>query len=225
MATVGVFGTAEFCERLADQGQAGGDLAWRRLGPIEGAGTGGNETLVVAACDAGDAASVERVQAALRRLGAPLLVLVTHSTPAVLTALLEAGAAEALPETLSPREIVAHLRALLRRSRTGEAERAEAPRLAAGGLAVDRERYEATAGGRALELTRREFSLLAYLVDHAGRACTREDLVREVWGGEISAHSRSIDMHIARLREKLAGAGVTVTTLAGIGYRLDETEL
>jgi DNA-binding response OmpR family regulator len=221
MATVGIFGTAEFCARLPEQGQAGGDLAFRRLGAIEGAGAGSDEALVVAGCDAGEAASVERVHAALRRLRVPALVLVAHSTPAVLTALLEAGAAEALSDSLSPREIVAHLRALLR-SRPAPARRPSHPESAVGRLAVDRERYEAMVGGQPLELTRREFSLLAYLVDHAGRACTREELAREVWGGEISAHSRSIDMHIARLREKLAGAGVTVTTLAGIGYRLDE---
>jgi two-component system response regulator RegX3 len=222
MATIGVYGTADFYERLAGQGQAGGDLSLARLGPIDGpraAPAGGECALLVAPCDAADPASLERVRAALPRLGAPALVLVGHATPAVLTALLEAGAAEAISDALSPREIVAHLRALLRPpGGTG----ASAVRCGtAGRLAVDRERYEATVEGRALELTRREFSLLAYLVDHAGRACRREDLAREVWAGEITARSRSIDMHIARLREKLAGAGLQVTTLPGIGYRLD----
>jgi DNA-binding response OmpR family regulator len=222
MATVGVFGTRDFYARLAEQGQAGGDLCWLRLGPIDGPRAvedAGACALVVAPCDAADGLSLARAGAVLPRLAAPALVLVANASPAVLTGLLEAGAAEALPEALSPREIVAHVRALLRRAET--AGPTEAPRSAAGDLTVDRARYEATAQGQSLELTRREFSLLAYLVDHAGQACRREELAREVWGGEISAQSRSIDMHIARLREKLAGAGVRMTTLPGIGYRLD----
>ena len=222
MAKVGVFGTAEFHARLDEQGQAGGDLSWVRLGPVDGAGAAAGAAeceAVVAACEANDPRSLARVQEALPRLAAPCLVVVDHSGPEALVALLAAGAAEAVSASLSAREIVAHLRVLLRRSGVPAAE--TPGRLAAGRMALDRERYEATVDGRPLELTPREFSLLAYLLERAGRACRREELAQAVWEGEVPARSRTIDVHVGRLRGKLEGSGVQVTTLAGVGYRLE----
>jgi DNA-binding response OmpR family regulator len=218
-----VFGTAEGCARLAEQGQAGGDLSFVRLGAIDSAQAptrAAECAVVVTLCDAAEERSLTRTCEALARLPVPCLALVENSRPGVLVSLLAAGAGEALPASLTPREIVAHLRALLRRP--AATTQASPGPLAAGQLVLDRDRYEATVSGCVLDLTPREFSLLAYLLEHAGRACRREELAREVWAGEVTGRSRTIDVHVGRLRAKLAGSGVRVTTLAAVGYRLEE---
>ncbi len=220
MAKVGAFGTAEFAAHLAEQGRAGGDLVWAALGPVDGPEAEARAAeceAVVVACEANDPRSVARIEEALPQLQVPCLVLVEQATPATLVALLAAGAAEALPASLTPREVVAHLRALLRRPQAAEPPM----QLTAGRLVLDRERYEAAVDGRPLELTPREFSLLAYLLEHIGRACRREELAEAVWEGELPARSRTIDVHVGRLRGKLKGSEVAVTTLPGVGYRLE----
>lgn len=225
LAVVGVFGSAEWLVRLTEEGQAGGDLRFVTLGAIDSLQAPARAAgcaLVVAVCDAREENSVGRTCRALGRIEVPCLVLVQEARPEVLMRLLGAGAAEALPASLTPREIVAHLRARLRRQ--SPAESPQTARLAAGHLVLERDRYAVTVGERPLGLTPREFALLAYLLEHAGRACRREDLAREVWGGEVSSRSRTIDVHIGRLRGKLAGSGVVVTTLPAVGYRLEEEQ-
>lgn len=223
LARVGVMGTAEWHARLTEEGQAGGDLCFVPLGAIDSPparARAGECALVVAVCDARKESSLSRTCRALGQMEVPCLVLAEEAAPEVLVRLLKAGAAEALPTSLTPREIVAHLRARLRRQRA--AKPPQATRLTAGRLVLERDRYTATVAGCPLPLTPREFSLLAHLLEHAGRACPREDLAREVWGGEVSRRSRTIDVHVGRLRAKLAGSGVAITTLPTVGYRLEE---
>lgn len=222
-ASVGVFGAAEWLARLTEEGRAGGDLRLVPLGAIDSPQTPARAAecaLVVTVCDAREEDSLSRTCLALGRIGVPCLVLVEEARPEVLIRLLGAGAAEALPASLTPREIVAHLRARLRRQTRGEPPRVA--QLSAGRLILERDRYTATVAERPLALTPREFSLLAYLLEHAGRACRREDLAREVWGGEVSSRSRTLDVHVGRLRSKLAGSGVVIVTLPAVGYRLQE---
>ncbi len=222
-ASVGVLGARKWFARLVEEGQAGGDLHFRRLGAIDdpqAPAWGAECALVVAVCDARDERSLSRTCQALGQTGVPCVVVVEQAHPEAMIRLLGAGAAEALPASLTAREIVAHLRARLRRQMP--VEPLSAGRLAAGRLVLERDRYAATAAGRPLQLTPREFSLLAYLLEHVGQACWRKDLARAVWGGEISSRSRTIDVHIGRLRSKLAGSGVVITTLPAVGYRLEE---
>ncbi len=132
---------------------------------------------------------------------------------------LEVGADDYLAKPFSPKELVARVRAVLRRAQPAEPARP----LAAGGVSLDPARHAVTAGGRPVELTPKEFDLLHALLAAAGRVLTREHLLNRVWGyaraDEIE--SRTVDVHIRRLRAKLGAAERCIVTIKGVGYRFD----
>lgn len=128
----------------------------------------------------------------------------------------ELGADDYVSKPFSPRELVLRVRALLKRRRGEEGVR---PPLVAGELRLDRDRHEVTIGGKSVDLTATEFKLLAHLMDHPGRALTRDQLLDSVWGSEAFVTDRTIDTHVKRLRAKLDAMGERVETVRGIGYR------
>jgi two-component system alkaline phosphatase synthesis response regulator PhoP len=130
---------------------------------------------------------------------------------------LEIGADDYLTKPFNPREMVARVKAILRRS--GRAKRVR-PILSAGSLTVDRPRREARAGDRVLELRAKEFDLLVAFVEHAGLVLSREQILEEVWGYDVPGETRTVDVHVNHLRRRLAGAGVSIETLRGVGYKL-----
>ena len=134
---------------------------------------------------------------------------------------LEMGADDYVAKPFSPKELVARVRAVLRRARPVETARP----LAVGAVSVDTARHLVTVGGRAVELTPKEFDLLHALLEAAGRVLSREHLLNRVWGyaraDEIE--SRTVDVHIRRLRAKLGTEERRITTIKGVGYRF-ETE-
>lgn len=93
-----------------------------------------------------------------------------------------------------------------------------------GSLQIDLLRHRATLDDTRLDLTTTEFGLLAYLIEHQGAVQTREELLKQVWGHKYPGHSRTVDTHIRRLREKLAGASCMVETVRGMGYRFRVNE-
>ncbi|MFN7923626.1 MAG: response regulator transcription factor [Bryobacteraceae bacterium] len=135
---------------------------------------------------------------------------------------LEMGADDYLPKSTSTRELLARLRALLRRSmlaRQGSADRRQP--LTFGELAIDPSAYQATLGGRTLDLTRLEFDLLDTLARSAGRVRTRENLLVEVGQRDGDSLERSIDVHISSLRKKLGDDPKSprwIETVRGVGY-------
>jgi len=120
-----------------------------------------------------------------------------------------------LTKPFSTRELVARMKALLRRSRSAPAS----GKTTAGDLTLDTLSREATVGGRKLTLTRREFDLLAFLVHHQGRVLSREELLRKVWGYDYLGETRTVDVHVRRLRVKLGEAGRAIETVMGAGYK------
>ncbi len=127
---------------------------------------------------------------------------------------LELGADDYVTKPFSPREIVARIRAVLRRS---SGSQGDAPVLTVGAVVLDPGRRAVTAGGEPITLTATEFDLLARLLRRPGRVFTREELLSEVWGYEAAAGTRTVDVHVAQLRAKL-GEHSPLRTVRGVGY-------
>ncbi len=146
----------------------------------------------------------------------PVLVLTARAAEMDKLLGFEHGADDYLTKPFSPRELVARIRALLRRSHP---EREPAV-VEVGPLRIDPGAREARCGGRPLALTPREFDLLAFLARHAGRVHSREELLRKVWGYGYVGETRTVDVHVRRLRAKLGERQRLIETVTGSGYKL-----
>jgi two-component system, OmpR family, alkaline phosphatase synthesis response regulator PhoP len=136
---------------------------------------------------------------------------------------LELGADDYLPKPFGLRELVARVRALLRRAAFME-EQAKGQILAYDSISVDLDMHVARVKGEALDLTRREFELLAYFLRNPRRVLSREKILQRVWGLEFLGESRTIDAHVRRLRAKLGDAAAHIETIVGVGYRLGSVD-
>jgi two-component system, OmpR family, alkaline phosphatase synthesis response regulator PhoP len=132
---------------------------------------------------------------------------------------LDIGADDYLAKPFSPNELIARIRALMRRSKRAEPESAT---IRLGSLVMDLERHTVINDGQEVKLTAKEFLLLQYLLQHRGRVLSRDVLLGDVWGYRYTGGTRTVDVHVRRLREKLPVLVDAVVTVKQFGYKLDE---
>jgi two-component system, OmpR family, alkaline phosphatase synthesis response regulator PhoP len=159
----------------------------------------------------------------------PILFLTARATEEDRLEGLDLGADDYVTKPFSPRELVARVRAILRRARgegepgNGGAPESETAPIRLPGLVVDPSRHEVTVRGERVDLTPREFRLLHALARDPGRAMTRDELAERAFGPEYEGLARTVDAHVANLRRKIEpdpASPVFVETVFGIGYRL-----
>lgn len=149
----------------------------------------------------------------------PIIMVTARAEEADRIRGLELGADDYITKPFSPRELTARVAALLRRiERTDQAD----VRLRYGPLTMDVDRHEVLVDGEAVRLTAKEFLLLRYLLEHRGRVLSRDLLLTDVWGYQYTGGTRTVDVHVRRLREKVPVLGTALTTIKQFGYRLEE---
>jgi len=150
----------------------------------------------------------------------PLIAASASLSPGVAISTLEAGADDCVSIEITPRELRARIRAHLRRA--NEYAQRRQPIVRIGEIEIDRDRREVRAGGTRLALSPKEFALLEYLLTNLERVVRRDELLTKVWELPEGLRSRTLDVHMSRLRQKLAQLPVPlqILTVAGVGYRV-----
>ncbi|MCL4461470.1 MAG: response regulator transcription factor [Nitrospirae bacterium] len=154
--------------------------------------------------------------------GIPVVILTAKSDETDRIVGLELGADDYIVKPFNPKELLARVKAILRRTEQEPTQRPE--RFAAAGVVLDVARHEARAGDVLLELTAKEFSLLLTLVKNSGRVLDRQMLLDLVWGPDYEGTDRTVDVHIRRLRKKLGFFQDRVQTVKQIGYKFMDRE-
>lgn len=144
----------------------------------------------------------------------PIIMLTAKAAEGDRVMGLETGADDYVVKPFSVKEVVARIRAVLRRSDTEES-----PRYKDAKLAVDFADMRVECGGEGVKLTRKEFALLEHLIKNSGRVSSRQQLLDNVWGYSYFGDTRTLDVHIRRLRQKLEACAHCIETVVGVGYR------
>ena len=147
----------------------------------------------------------------------PVIMLTARGDEADRVVGLEVGADDYIVKPFSPKELVARVRALLRRLERAELEE---PMLVLADLEIDRARHTVRFKGEAVYLTAKEFALLVALIEAEGRVLSRQTLLEQAWGYSYAEGTRTVDVHVRRLREKLPGLAERLITVKSLGYRI-----
>ena len=150
----------------------------------------------------------------------PIIMLTARTEESERIVGLELGADDYLAKTFSPTVLVARVRALLGRADRGVGAATAAKTLAYGPIALDTERHIVSLSGQDVTLTAKEFLLLRYLLQHRGRVLSRDVLLTDVWGYRYTGGTRTVDVHVRRLREKLPVLTDGLVTVKQFGYKL-----
>jgi two-component system, OmpR family, alkaline phosphatase synthesis response regulator PhoP len=172
------------------------------------------------------------VRANPRTSSIPIIMLTARAEPSERITGLDIGADDYIGKPFSPGEVVARVRALLRRTAResagsssavpSRATSTETGPVAYGRLVVDAGRHVVTVDGAPVTLTAKEFLLLRYLLAHRGRVLSRDRLLTDVWGYTYTGGTRTVDVHVRRLREKLPPLATALVTVKQFGYKLVE---
>ncbi len=144
----------------------------------------------------------------------PIIMLTAKAAETDKIAGLDTGADDYIVKPFSVKEVIARVRAVLRR-----AEKETPPKYEDERMSVDFDDMRVVADGGDVRLTRKEFALLEHLIKNSGRVATRQQLLDNVWGYSYFGDTRTLDVHIRRLRQKMGDCGVSIETVVGVGYR------
>lgn len=146
----------------------------------------------------------------------PIIMVTAKTTEMDMIRGLDEGADDYIKKPFSIMELITRVKALLRRTETSEPKL-----LQLGNLMIDHERHLVFVDDKQLELTFKEYELLRYLMTNPSVVLSREAIMRQVWGVEFEGESRTVDMHIKTLRQKLGEAGSRIRTVRNVGYVID----
>ena len=161
---------------------------------------------------------LKKIRASAATTSIPVMMITAKTTEFDKVSGLDLGADDYITKPFGMAELVARVKALLRRS----GMKTSAERLAHGELTVDIAKHTVSVHDQNVILTYKEFSLLACLMENAGRAFTREQLLETVWGYDYEGGTRTVDVHVQTLRTKLGESGRYIETVRGVGYRFGE---
>lgn len=151
----------------------------------------------------------------------PIIMLTARSDDIDKIVGLELGADDYLTKPFNPRELLARVKAILRRSDRKMAQ-ASIEAVTVGNLTIDPDRRVVEIGSKSVDLRMKEFDLLLVLARNMGRVFSRERLLEVVWGYDFAGETRTVDVHIAHLRHKLEGMTPSIETVWGVGYKLEQ---
>jgi two-component system phosphate regulon response regulator PhoB len=151
-----------------------------------------------------------------RTKAVPIIMLTARGDESDRVAGLDAGADDYIAKPFSTKEMLARIRAVLRRRAPEQA----GGTVSIGALVLDASTYRVTFQGQPLKMGPTEFKLLHYLMQHAERVHSRSQLLDRVWGDHVFIEERTVDVHVKRLREALGGGGTMIETVRGAGYRI-----
>lgn len=160
---------------------------------------------------------LKRLRAGAETADLPVMMLTAKSSEYDRVVGLDSGADDYLPKPFGMMELVSRVRALLRRAAKPAAED---KLFTAGSLAVDVKRRAVTVDGEPVILTYKEFELLCYLLENRGVVLSRDQILTKIWDYNYSGETRTVDVHIRTLRQKLGDADALIETVRGVGYRL-----
>jgi len=150
----------------------------------------------------------------------PIIMLTARTDDVDKIVGLELGADDYLSKPFNPRELVARIKAVLRRSSSSEHAVASARQpIDLGNTRIDQDRHEVTIAGRQIDLRAKEFDLLLTFGQHLGIVLERDKLLNMVWGYDYFGGTRTVDVHVANLREHIEGSSVNIQTVRGVGYK------
>lgn len=150
----------------------------------------------------------------------PVIIMTAKTSEADIVKGLDAGADDYVRKPFGLMELISRIRSVLRRA--SPPEKKPQSLLTLNGVSVDTEQHRVTAEGKEVQLTKKEYKLLCYLMRNRSLVLSRNQIMQAVWGSPLDMESRTIDMHIKSLRKKLGKEGKAIHTIRGIGYRMED---
>lgn len=165
---------------------------------------------------------LRHLRSAQETAGIPVILLTAKNTEYDKVVGLDSGADDYVAKPFGMMELVARIRAVLRRTQAGSDSEEAARPLVAGDICVDERAHSVFVGEQEVQLTLKEYQLLCLLMKNRGAVLTRDVLLENIWGYGNESETRTVDVHIRTLRQKLGTAGSMIETVRGVGYRMGE---